>query len=83
MNHYNENFKNKYENLSKIGRGLYTDVYKAENIDTKELRAIKVFKLDDIKLDLKKEISDDKCNQTLNNIINDLKNEINIMIICQ
>ena len=82
MNHYKENYKNKYENFKKIGRGVYTDVYKAENKNTKRLRAIKIFKLDDLKLELNKENSDDEVSQILKKIINDLNNEINIMKIC-
>ena len=51
--HFKENFRKKYKTIKKIGFGNFTEVYQVENIKTKELRAIKIIKLDDIKLHIK------------------------------
>ena len=55
---FKEDFRNKYEIIEKIGVGNYTDVYKVENKDTKEIRAIKIIKLSDIKLDCEEELDE-------------------------
>ena len=52
--HLKKNFKNKYNILKQLGKGEYTEVYKVENKNTKEIRAIKIIKLEDIKLGLLK-----------------------------
>ena len=38
---FNGDYRNKYEIIQKIGKGIYTQVYKAKNKITNELRAIK------------------------------------------
>ena len=70
---FKEDFRNKYEIIEKIGVGNYTDVYKVENKDTKEIRAIKIIKLSDIKLD---------CVEELDEYIKRYKGEIENMKIC-
>ena len=80
--HLNEDYKKKYETIEKIGLGNFTEVYKAEKKDTKELRALKIIKLDDIKLSLKNLKLEEEINKEINEEINDLKNEIKNMIKC-
>ena len=81
--HLNESFKNKYNILKQLGKGEYTEVYKVENKNTKEIRAIKIIKLEDIKLGLlKKKFSREEANKRIKYIVNDIKIEINHMKIC-
>ena len=77
--HLNEDYEQKYTKLKLIGIGNYTNVYSAENKITKELRALKVFRLDEIELLLKKE----EDSVDINDFINNIKNEIKNMKICQ
>ena len=76
--HLNENYLNKYNKIKKIGIGNFTEVWEAENKENKEKRAIKIIKLDDIRLEAK--VNPD---EEIQGIIEDLKNEINNMIICE
>ena len=75
-------YKNKYELIKKIGRGQYTEVYKAKNKKTKELKAIKIIKLDDIREQIEKENIPENVSQKLKDYINCIKNEILNMEIC-
>ena len=75
--HLNEDYSKIYKNLKLIGTGEFTNVYRAEN-KNKELRAIKIFKLEEIKIQIKKDNSSD-----INEIINNIKNEIQNMKICE
>ena len=80
--HHKEDFRNKYKLIKKIGVGNFTDVYSAEN-KNKELRAIKIIGLGDIKLELEEEIlSKEEVNNKFNDYIKGLKSEIENMIIC-
>ena len=51
---FKEDYRDKYETKERIGRGIYTEVFKAINKKTKELRAIKIIKLNEIREELKK-----------------------------
>ena len=53
--HHKEDYRNKYRLIKKIGLGNFTTVYKAEN-KNKELRAVKIISLGDIKLELESEL---------------------------
>ena len=66
-----------YELIEKIGVGQVTDVYKAKNNKTKELRALKIIKLDNVKALIEQGDGD------LEDYIKRLKNEINNMILCE
>ena len=76
--HLNENFLNKYNKIKKIGLGNFTEVWEAEIKENKEKRAIKIIKLDDIRIETK-----ENANIEINDIIEDLKNEIDNMIACE
>ena len=76
-----EDYNKKYNIMKRIGRGNYTEVYMAETIEGKELRAIKIIKLDDIKLDLEA-LSDEEKKNEIDNFIRYLRNEIENMKIC-
>ena len=76
--HLNENFLNKYNKIKKIGVGNYTEVWEAEIKENKEKRAIKLIKLDDIRLEAK-----ENTNEVIEEMIEGLKNEINNMIACE
>ena len=78
----NDDYKQKYKLLKKIGRGNFTEVYKAENINTKELFAIKIIKLEDIKLELENTATGDEVTNNFSYFINCIKNEIQNMKIC-
>ena len=82
MSHFKEDVKNKYILMQKIGTGNYTYVHKAENKMNKEIRAIKIINLKDIRLDLEDKYTDEDVKEQLNKFIEDIKNEINIMKIC-
>ena len=76
----NQDYNKKYElEKTRIGFGIYTEVYKAKNKVTKELRAIKIIKLDAIKYELEKE---GETTQGLKDYIDNIKNEIENMKIC-
>ena len=76
----NQDYNKKYElEKTKIGFGIYTEVYKAKNKVTKELRAIKIIKLDAIKYELEKE---GETTQGLKDYIDNINNEIENMKIC-
>ena len=80
--HHKEDFRSKYKLIKKIGVGNFTDVYSAES-KNKELRAIKIIRLGDIKLELEEEIlSKEEINNKFNDFIKDLKYEIENMKIC-
>ena len=66
-----------YELIEKIGVGPFTDVYKAKNNKTKELRALKIIKLDNVEHLI--ELGEGN----LEDYIKRLKNEINSMILCE
>ena len=75
--HLNEDYSNKYENTREcIGIGNFTKVYKGINKDTKEPVAIKIIRLDEIRL------TGQHSPEEIDNYISDLKNEINNMKIC-
>ena len=80
--HLNKDYKNKYKIIKKLGKGEYTEVYKVENINTKELRAMKIIKLEDIRQKLENGNIVNDVNQTIKYIISDIKNEIKNMKIC-
>ena len=81
--HSQEYYKNKYIFIKKIGVGNYTDVYQVQNKLNKELRALKIIKLIDYKLDLEGDIfSKEELNKELNDFIKSLRNEIENMKIC-
>ena len=82
MSHFKEDVKNKYTLKQKIGTGNYTDVHKAENKKNKEMRAIKIIKLEDIRLDLKDNYTEENIEEEINKYIEDIKNEIDKMKIC-
>ena len=76
----NQDYNKKYElEKTRIGFGIYTEVYKAKNKVTKELRAIKIIKLDAIKYELEKE---GETTQGLKDYIDNINNEIENMKIC-
>ena len=67
---------NNYELIEKIGFGQSTEVYKARNINTKELRALKIIYLDQVKNLIQ------QSDGNLDDYINRIKNEINNTILC-
>ena len=77
-----EDYKSKYEIIKKIGRGQYTEVYQAKNKKTKELKALKIIKLDDIKEQLERENLPKEVEQKLKEFIENIKMEILNMQIC-
>ena len=80
--HHKEDYRDKYRLIKKIGIGNFTAVYKAEN-KNKELRAVKIISLGDIKLELESELfSNEEVNEKFNEYIKDLKFEIENMKIC-
>ena len=79
--HY-EDFRNKYQIEEKIGRGVYTEIYKVKNIESKKLRAVKIIKLNEVKEDLENEIFENNVEEELNEYIKRLANEIKNMTIC-
>ena len=80
--HHKEDYRNKYRLIKKIGVGNFTDVYKAEN-EKKELRAVKIINLGDIKLELEEEFfTDEQVNEKFNEYIKNLKFEIENMKVC-
>jgi serine/threonine protein kinase len=68
-------YKKKYNLKEKIGIGLCTEVYKAENKENNEIRAIKIVKLGDVEHHLGNYFSREE-------VINQLKKEIEYMKIC-
>jgi serine/threonine protein kinase len=80
--HYKEDFRNKYKTIKRIGYGNCTEVYKGEEKETKELRAIKIIKLDAIRMELLKENTEEEADKLFDDYINKLKNEIKFMEIC-
>ena len=80
--HFKEDYKNKYKIIERIGLGNYTEVYKAINKNTNEVRAIKIIKLRDIKQELEEENSNEEVNKKLKEYINRLNfiflSEINL-----
>ena len=78
--HLNEDYNKKYKNLKKIGAGNFTDVYETKIINENEKRAMKIIKLEDMRLNLDDEFED--ADQEINERINKLKNEIENMKIC-
>ena len=80
--HHKDDFRNKYKTIKRIGYGVCTEVYKGEKIETKELRAIKIIKLDAIRMELFKENTDEEADKLFDAYINKLKNEIKFMEIC-
>ena len=83
--HLNEDYNKKYKKLKKIGAGNFTDVYEAKLINCfnkNDKRAIKIIKLEDIRLNLENENECENVDKEINKRINKLKNEINNMIIC-
>ena len=80
--HHKEDYRNKYRLIKKIGVGNFTAVYKAEN-EKKELRAVKIINLGDIKLELEEEFfTDEQVNEKFNEYIKNLKFEIENMKVC-
>ena len=78
-----EDYKKKYKLIKKIGLGNYTYVYQAENKTNKELRAIKIIKLDDIKLVLEGQThTNEEGKNQFNDFLKKLRNEIENMKIC-
>ena len=82
-NHFKEDYKNKYKIMKKIGVGNNTEVFIAENKQNEEKRAIKIIKIEDIRLQLNNNFSTDEVNQQIKDIIYRLmNNEIKNMLIC-
>ena len=80
--HFKEDYKNKYKTIKKIGVGN-NEVFLAENIQDKELRAMKIIKLEDIRLQKGNEYSIEEVNNLIKDIISNLMNEeIKNMEIC-
>ena len=77
--HLNEDYNEKYTKLNKIGESIFSEVYKVKIIDSEELRALKIIKLKDIRLELEK--SENDVNIKMENIIKNIKDGINNMII--
>ena len=77
-----EDYKKKYKLIKKIGIGNYTDVYKAEIIKSKELRALKIIKIGDIKLELNGLYMEEEVEIKINDYLKNLKYEIENMKIC-
>ena len=82
MNINYEDFRNKYQIKEKIGRGVYTEIYKVKYIESKKLRAVKIIKLNEVKEDLENEIFENNVDKELNEYIKRLVNEIKNMTIC-
>ena len=80
--HFKQDYNNKYKILKQLGVGNYTKVYQEENKNTKELRAIKIIMLGDIRQKLEEEYSSEETDEQLKNHINNLMNEIENMKIC-
>ena len=78
--HFKENYNTKYKKLNLIGYGEYTEVYKAKNKKTREIRTLIIVKLSKYKIDLinSYEDVDTKLEQFKQNLIR----EINIMKKC-
>ena len=76
-----QDYTKKYVLGDTIGYGVYTEVYKANIINTNEFRAIKIIRLDAIKLELEREGGDD-ARQILKQYIDNINNEIENMKIC-
>ena len=81
-NHIYEDYKDKYEIIKEIGKGINTIVYEAKSKINKETRAIKVINLIDIKEDLQKEYFKIDVDKELKDYINKLQNEIQNMKKC-
>ena len=74
-----EEFKNKYEKLEKIGKGGCGIVYKAKIKNSNEFRAIKFKSKEKIKNDLKILNNSTDIKEELNQFQNKLLNEIKLM----
>jgi len=85
--HINEDLKDYYNINQSIGKGSFGEVYKVEEKNTKEKRAIKIFQLKDIKEKLKKQFFTDEIideiKDELKKYINIIMNEIENMKICE
>ena len=85
--HINEDLKEYYNINQSIGKGSFGEVYIVEEKNTKEKRAIKIFKLKDIKEKLKQQFFTDEITDEIKDeikkYISNIMNEINNMIICE
>ena len=79
----NLDFKNQYEIIKTLGKGMYSKVYKAKKKDTNEFRAIKIIDLNEIREELKKENLKEDISYEFEQYIKQLLNEIENMKLCK
>ena len=79
----NLDFKNQYEIIKILGKGMYSKVYKAKKKDTNEFRAIKIIDLNEIREELKKENLKEDISYEFEQYIKQLLNEIENMKLCK
>ena len=82
--HINEDLNKYYNIIETIGKGSFGKVYRAEEKNTKEKRAIKIFNLIDIKEEIRRlTITTQKNENEFNEKINEILNEIINMELCE
>ena len=79
----NLDFKNQYDIIKTLGKGMYSKVYKAKKKDTNEFRAIKIIDLNEIREELKKENLKEDISYEFEQYIKQLLNEIENMKLCK
>ena len=81
--HLNEDYKDKYLILERIAHEFFSDVYKAKVKDTGQLRALKIFSLENYKLEQKQSsTSEFYCDYELKKYVEKLEKEAENMVIC-